>query len=473
MKDPAKAREIATAIAQYQTIKKNNACHFYSPYQKQKDFHAHGLKYGERCLGAGNQLGKTFCGANEASMHATGLYPSWWVGARFSQPTIGWVCGVSGDAIRDTTQKLLVGRIQDEDRIGTGSIPAGHILGMKKAMGVPDLLNHVKVKHISGGTSLIFFMSYEKGRAKFQGETIDWIWFDEEPPMDVYIEGLTRTNNGQLGQFAFMTFTPLMGMTEVVMKFYKEPHANQKLTMMTIEEVDHYTREEKDKIIASYPEHQRKARTLGIPILGEGQIYPVAEERITCDPIECPRWWPRVRGIDFGIGKGHPQALVDMMYDPDNDIIYVRAGIKEEGMVPSEFALIINKSNSWIPVAWPHDGLQHDKGSGKQLASFYVDADVNMMSERATFENGTNNVGPGLSDILDRMRTGRFKVFNTCTVWLEEYRMYHRKEGKVVKFNDDVMDATRYGVMMLRQATTLQEHEFNPENEQQTNSGYW
>lgn len=473
MKDVAKAKKLAQAIIQYKQIKSANQCHFYKPYRKQVEFHKQGLNFSERCLGAGNQLGKTYCGSMEAAYHATGLYPDWWHGQRFTQPTVGWVCGVSGESIRDTTQKLLVGRIQNIDKIGTGAIPHDHLIEYKKAMGVPDLLDHVKVKHRSGGTSLIFFKSYEKGREKFQGETIDWIWFDEEPPQEIYTEGLTRTNNGQSGQFAFMTFTPLKGMTDVVMQFYQNPHAAQHLTMMTIEDVDHYTREEKDAIIASYPEHEREARAKGIPILGSGRIYPVSEERVTCESFEIPKWWPRIRGMDFGYD--HPAAIVDCAYDPDGDIFYVRACAKERHMSSSEFSLIINRSNSWIPVSWPHDGLNHEKGSGKQLKETYIECGVNMLDDRATFENGSNHVEPGIAELLDRMRTGRFKVFSTCEKWLEEFRLYHRKDGKIVKQNDDALDATRYGLMMLRYAISQNENEFDPEYENSRNeaSGYW
>jgi hypothetical protein len=55
-------------------------------------------------------------------------------------------------------------------------------------------------------------------------------------------------------------------------------------------------------------------------------------------------------------------------------------------------------------------------------------------------------------DMLDRMRTGRWKVFSTCGTWLEERRMYHRKDGKVVKERDDTISASRYALMMLRYA---------------------
>jgi Terminase RNaseH-like domain len=41
------------------------------------------------------------------------------------------------------------------------------------------------------------------------------------------------------------------------------------------------------------------------------------------------------------------------------------------------------------------------------------------------------------------------------TEWWEEFRLYHRKDGKVHKEHDDLLSATRYGVMMLRYAENL------------------
>ena len=106
----------------------------------------------------------------------------------------------------------------------------------------------------------------------------------------------------------------------------------------------------------------------------------------------------------------------------------------------------------WIPVSWPHDGLQHDKGSGQQLAEQYKEQGLNMLDRRATFEDGSNGVEAGLFEMLDRMKTGRLKVASHLTKWFEEFRMYHRKDGKVVKERDDLMAATRYGIMMIRHA---------------------
>ena len=107
----------------------------------------------------------------------------------------------------------------------------------------------------------------------------------------------------------------------------------------------------------------------------------------------------------------------------------------------------------WIPTAWPHDGLQHDKGgSCEELAGQYRKLGLNMLPERATFEDGGNGVEAGLLDMLTRMTTGRWKVFSTCGSWFSEFRLYHRKDGKVVKINDDLLSSSRYALMMKRHA---------------------
>ena len=82
---------------------------------------------------------------------------------------------------------------------------------------MPNALNGVVVKHASGGNSTLNFKNYEQGRTKFQGETLDFVWFDEEPPFSIYMEGLTRTN--ATGGMVYLTFTPLKGMSDVVHSF--------------------------------------------------------------------------------------------------------------------------------------------------------------------------------------------------------------------------------------------------------------
>lgn len=169
---------------------------------------------------AGNQLGKTFCGAAEAAIHLTGLYPDWWPGKRWDRPVRAWAGSETWDVTRDGVQRILVGEPKDEGTWGTGLIPGDHLVDWARRQGAPDALDSVIVKHKSGAHSTLGFKSYDQGRTKWQAETLDFVWFDEEPPQDIYSEGLTRTN--ATSGIAFLTFTPLKGMSDVVHEFIKE-----------------------------------------------------------------------------------------------------------------------------------------------------------------------------------------------------------------------------------------------------------
>ncbi len=219
---------------------------------------------------------------------------------------------------------------------------------------------------------------------------------------------------------------------------------------MTIDDVDHYSAEEKARIIASYPAHEREARAKGIPTMGSGRIFPVEESLITVEPMEVPKHWPQIIGLDFG--WDHPTAAARLAWDRDNDTVYVTACYRRREAVPAIHAAAVTAWGKWIPVAWPHDGLQHDKGSGAQLKEQYATHGLNMLSDQATHAEGGNGVEAGLMDMLERMETGRFKVFRGLNDWFEEFRLYHRLDGKIVKERDDIMSATRYAVMMLRHA---------------------
>lgn len=204
-----------------------NRLRVYSPYTKQREFHAAGKAHSERLFMAGNQLGKTIAGGAEWAMHLTGRYPDWWQGATFDKEVVMWAAGVTGESTRDNPQRVLIGPPTQEEAWGTGMIPKDALVDWDRAMGVPNLLDNVTVKwggggDVQAGTSVLSFKAYEKGREKWQGPTLDGTWFDEEPPLAIYTEGLTRTNRGQRGQFTMITFTPLLGMSEVVGLFLLE-----------------------------------------------------------------------------------------------------------------------------------------------------------------------------------------------------------------------------------------------------------
>jgi hypothetical protein len=264
--------------------------------------------------------------------------------------------------------------------------------------------------------------------------------------LDIYIEGLTRTNS-TVGP-VFVTFTPLLGMSDVVKRFLLDKVPGTHVTQMTIDDVSHYTAEQRAAIISSYPEYERDARTKGIPQLGSGRVFPIAEDELVCSPFEIPNYWPQVGGLDFG--WDHPSAAVRMAWDRDADCLYVTACHRQREQTPAMFSASIRPWAEWLPWAWPHDGLQHDKGSGEQLATQYRAQGLKMIGQRATFPDGSNGLEAGVAEMLDRMQTGRLKVFSTLNDWWEEFRMYHRKDGLIVKMRDDLMSATRYAMMMRR-----------------------
>lgn len=222
------------------------------------------------------------------------------------------------------------------------------------------------------------------------------------------------------------------------------------------DDVPHLSQKQKDEMLAAYPEHERDARSKGIPMLGSGAVFPLQEDRIITDPVEIPKHWPQIVGLDFG--WDHPTAAARLAWDRDADCLYVTHCYRRSKEVPAIHATTIKGWGEWIPVAWPHDGLQHDKGSGEQLASMYREHGLNMLPEMATHEDGGHGVEAGIAEMLERMRTDRLKVFRGLNDWLEEFRMYHRKDGLIVKERDDLMSATRYAVMMRREAKIRTNH---------------
>lgn len=437
------AKELAD-LEELARLEAENRLALYEAYPKQAEFHRLGALHRERLFLAGNQLGKTWAGAMEAAAHLTGQYPPGWEGRRFPGPTRGWAASDTAANVRDAAQRLLLGRVQE---FGTGAIPKSAILDWKMQRGTPDAVDTISVRHVSGGISTLGFKSYEAGREKFQGETLEFVWADEEPPPDVYSEMKARITARR--GLIFITATPLLGMSEVVGSFYPHPRtADAAFVQMTIDDAKHIPPDERAKIIAGYPAHERDARARGIPMLGSGRVFPIAEEMLAVDAFPLPSQWLQLLAVDFG--WSHPFAAVHLALDADRDTVYVTNAYRQAEATPTIHAATLKGWGAGLHVAWPHDGLQHDKGSGVPLAAAYRRLGLNMLDEHAQFEDGSTGVEAGLIEMLSRMETGRFKVFRHLSDWWAEFRVYHRRDGKLVKLQDDLLSATRYGVISLR-----------------------
>jgi transposase-like protein len=186
----------------------------------------------------------------------------------------------------------------------------------------------------------------------------------------------------------------------------------------------------------------------------KAEARQLKEETITCEHREFPTHWPRIGGIDFG--WDHPFAAIELVWDRDSDTVYVSRTYRLREATPIVHAAALRPWGARLPWAWPRDGRRETlEGAGVALANQYRAQGLDMLYEHAQFEDGSVSVEAGLMDMLQRMESGRFKVLKHLNDWWEEFRLYHRKDGKVVKEGDDLMSATRYGTMMLRFAGVL------------------
>lgn len=397
----------------------------------------------ERCMLAANRVGKSEgVGGYELTLHLTGRYPDWWIGRRFTRPVKAWAAGDTGKTVRDIIQAKLLGPPSDSSAWGTGLIPGDAIVANTPKAGVPDAVESISVRHVSGGISVLQLKSYDQKREAFQGTEQDIIWLDEEPPLDIYTECLIRlmTTNGIL----MSTFTPLEGLSETVMHFLPDGQVQEMqdddrfIVMASWDDAPHLSEAVKAALWKALPPHQRDARSKGIPQLGSGAIYPVPESDFVCDPFAIPDHWPRVFAMDVGWSK---TAAIWLAYDRESSTVYAFSEHYRGQAEPSVHAESVRARGDWIPGVIDPAARGRSQLDGEQLLQNYQDLGLNLIT-------ADNAVESGIYMVWQRLSEGRLKVFRTLQNWLAEYRVYRRdKNGRIVKSNDHLMDCTRYGIV--------------------------
>lgn len=424
-------------------------------YDWQREFIKSTADHSESCLCAANRIGKTYTGTYIDAVHLLGEYPDGWEGHRFNHAPLIWCLGYSGEKTRDLLQKELFGVFREGEFTG-GLVPRDRILDYESMTGTPRAMRTVRVRHVSGNTSTVQFWSYSQGQHAIMGDSVDWFHIDEEPKdQTIYPQVLTRTATGDRGAGGrgILTFTPENGRTELVIKFMDNPSHAQHFMQKGWDDAPHLSDKVKEMLLQSFPEHQRDMRTKGVPMLGHGRIYDISDEFVKCEPFDIPDHWFIINGMDFG--WDHPQAFVQLAIDKDTGSVYVTHAWKASKVSAND---AWGACGSWAkdaPVAWPHDGLQNEKGrdDAKQQKDHYLKAGFKMCPTHAKWESGGNSVENGIYEILDLMRKGKFKIFTGLIDLLDEFRQYHRNEkGKIVKVRDDLIDAMRYAYMMQRYA---------------------
>lgn len=446
---------------------------FYSRYNypRQIEFFALGSSKPYRCFMGANGTGKSVAGGYETVCHLTGIYPSWWTGKRFTRPITAWAAGVDFKTVRESMQPTLIGK-RGEEGLSDGAvnlalIPRDLIVETKYRTHPADTLDFIVVRHVSGGTSRLVVKSYEEGRESFQAANVDWIWLDEEPPWDIYSECIARfrgeTSFGQL----VLTFTPLLGISEVICMFVPQfmenfnereyEESGRAFVNCTLDDVPHISAEDKLKKIANTLPHEREARTRGMPSIGEGMVFPVAEDSFLIDPIPggVPKHFPRLYGLDPG---RRTTAAVWGAHDTDSDIIYLYSEHYLKEQLPPVHAVAIRARGHWIPGIIDPASKKRIEDKDESLLDYYTDAKFGLGLRLRPYQHkkgpeGQTSVAVGILEVLQRLTTGRLKIYRTMPHWLREFRRYARdKHGKIIKHDDHLMDATRYLVMGIGNA---------------------
>lgn len=447
---------------------KYNKIDFFNPYPFQLKMFEAGLEHRARFACLANRVGKTFSAAAEVSYHATGRYPSWWTGIRYDYPPLIWCIGITTDSTRKVLQLEIFGTesAKDLDAIGTGSVPRDAI-DFELLNRDGNTIKTAKVKHISGGYSTIDFRSTQQGVHTLMGSAVDFILCDEESPhnsKEIFSQCTTRTGSIEKGR-VLITATPENGMSELIEKFYNEDelfifHAGW-------DDAPHLTEKVKAELISTYSEWEIPMRTKGIPSKGSGAIFKVEDSEITIDPLIPLPHWPVIASVDFGRTRD-PNVVVWTAYNPDDDIIIIykvdvnRTDRSLEVMADT----ILSEVTKGIPVMTPHDGsnLINDQETETRKSLLYklgcnvisqpfnnppeIQHKITNVYEKTKGKNG------GLIHMEYLMKHGRLKVCSDCVPFFQEKLSYFwvEKNGKTVPKdgNDDVMDASRYGVLSVQ-----------------------
>lgn len=394
---------------------------------------------------AGNRTGKTeswLCYAITVAM--TGRYPEWWPGRKWDRPVNVWVAGKSGTTTRDILQQKLLGPFND---IGTGLIPASDIIKTTAKSGIAEAVDTLTVRHISGGTSVLQFKSYDQGRKAYEGTEQDIIGCDEEPPTDIYEEMTLRTmtTKGSI----WSSFTPLEGLTELIVNEFPngfpEGRVPEGLTVngkyvvtMDWDDVPHLSQADKDELWKDIAPHLRETRKSGVPAVGRGLIYPVPQSDIECDPFPIPDDWKKVYGFDVGWNK---TAAVFGAVDPNTNVLYIYDLHYQGQAEPAVHASAVKRRGEWMPGVVDPGARGRSQVDGKKLIDEYRLEGLDLYWAKNYIEAGLLKVWQGFTG-------GIIKVFKTLAALFAELRSYRRDDdGQIVKENDHALDALRYLVM--------------------------
>ncbi len=392
---------------------------------------------------AANRAGKTIAGAFAVATWLDGLYPDWWEGKRFEKPVRIWAAGKTGQTVRDTVQKELLG---DLGHFGTGMIPKDRIAKVIMKPGVPGGVDSIQVYNDWGDPSICGFKSYDQRIDAFVGVALDAAWEDEEPPYMVHNETFARltTTMGVL----INTVTPITGLTPYLLNFEKQADmlgGAERTVALNEDEQKEFDKNKRTKaivaagwsdapwldeqakidLLADTPPHLKESRMTGKPSLGSGSVYPVPLESVLIenDDFSHKSHYKYIYGIDVGWNK---TAIVWGALDPDTDILYIYDEYYMGEQRPEVHAGAVKGHGIWIPGVIDPASRGRSQVDGMKLITLYIQAGLQIVP-------ANNAVEAGIMDVYQRLSSGKLKILKKCRNLQAEYMTYKRDiNGKVI-----------------------------------------
>lgn len=411
-------------------------------HQKQMMFHKC-LKKNRWAFG-GNRTGKTECGAVETVWLARGIHPY-----RKNRKDVDiWVVSLSTQVQRDVAQGKILYYL-DKRWIEDIIMVTG-----KKQSPEYGVIDTIIIKNVFGGRSKIGFKSCDQGREKFQGTSLDYVWFDEEPPLDIYNECKMRVLD-KCGEI-FGTMTPLKGLTWVYDEIYLNKHNNEDVWYVHMSWKDNPFLSEREikRFEDTMSEDELRSRRDGEFMSVGGLVYNEFDENIhVIEPFEVPNEWYDNMSIDPGLNNplschwyavdfdGNVYVIAEH-YEAKRDIVYHSQRIKEickklnwpTGFNGKYEALIDSAAN------------QRTLASQKNVVELFYDYGISVNP------NVTKDLFSGIQRVKSYFKSANGKsrifIFKTCVNLIREIKGYFWGNADVpIKRDDHSLDELRYYIM--------------------------
>ena len=418
-------------------------------HKKQLEFHKCLKK--NRWVFGGNRTGKTECGAVETIWLARGIHPY----RKNKKDVSCWVVSLTTQVQRDVAQSKILHYLNKDWIVDIV------MLSGKKSSPSMGIIDTILIKNVFGGISKIGFKSVDQGREKFQGTSLDFVWFDEEPPYDIYLECKMRVIDKE-GEI-FGTMTPLKGLTWVYNTIYLNETNSAETWYIHMQWEDNPFLSKKDlaELETTLSEEELNERKLGLFSCHGGIVYSEFSESVNViEPFNVPiEWYDKI-----SIDPGYKNPLSAHWYAVDFDgNVYVIAEHYEKDKTieyhANKIKDICNSLNWHRSFGGKIEALIDSAANQRTLASVKsvseLFADYNIAVNPKVNKDLFTGIQRVKSYFKNAKGESRLFIFKTCSNLIREIKGYFWGSNDVpVKKDDHALDELRYYIMSRPENTT-------------------